>query len=111
MTRFVVRIDHHARSHGRIPKRNDGIRPRPFDPKQFTIDKGQWIVQGDELMQTEGRVHWPCLMFGDDQWTDYDFTVDLMRIHGIEAACLVVRGADKDNHLMFTNSGWGGTVA
>ena len=67
-------------------------------------------MQGDELMQTEGRVNWPCLMFGDDQWTDYDFTVDLMRIHGIEAACLVVRGADKDNNLMFTNSGWGGTA-
>jgi len=89
--------------------RNDGIRSRPFDPKQFTIDKGQWIVHGDELMQTDGRFPWPCLMFGDNQWTDYDFTVDLMRLHGIEAVYLVVRGADKDNNLVFTNSGWGGT--
>jgi len=99
VTRFVVRIDPPP----------DGIRPSPFDPKQFTIDKGQWIVQGDELMQIDGRFPWPYLMFGNDQWTDYDFTVDLMRIYGFDAASLVVRGADKANNLMFTNSVSNGT--
>ncbi len=75
------------------------------DRKKFTIDKGQWIVQGDELIQTEGRVHWPCLMFGDDEWTDYDFTVELMRVHGADSGLLAVRGVDKDNYLAY---GFGG---
>ena len=88
-------------------KRNDGIRPRPFDPKQFAIDHGKWIVQGDELLETEEHVYWPCLLFGDEQWTDYDFTVDLMRLSGSGPASLVVRGADKDNNFTFENAGWG----
>ena len=108
VTQFVVRIEPMPATTDPPVKSNDGNLPRSFDPKQFTIDKGQWIVQGDELMQIDGRFPWPCLMFGDDQWTDYDFTVDLMRLHGIEAAYLVVRGTDKDHHLTFTNSavGW-----
>ena len=87
------------------------IRPTAFDPKHFTVDQGQWLVQGNELVQTDGRAHWPCLMFaaGDDQWTDYDVTVDLMRIHGNQVVNLVVRGTDKDNQLSLANGGYSGT--
>jgi hypothetical protein len=106
VTPFVVRIEppDHADASS---KRNDGSHPSPFDSKRFSIDHGRWTVQGDELMQTEEHVYWPCLLFGDDQWTDYDFTVDLMRLSGTGPAFLVVRGADKDNNFTFDNPGWG----
>ena len=83
-------------------------RRATVDRKQFTIDKGQWIVQGDELSQTDAQASWPCLMFGDDQWTDYDFTVDLMRVSGSDSGLLVVRGLNKDSHLSFGVAGHGG---
>ncbi len=84
-------------------------RPTAFDPDRFQIDGGQWIVQGDELIQTDARVHWPCLMFGDASWTDYDFSADVFRIHGREACNLVFRGADADHNLFFANSAYTGT--
>ena len=104
LTRFVVDIDPPAPS----PERNNRFRPGPSDPERFTVNRGQWIVQGDELTQTESRAYWPCVMFGDARWIDYDFNVDLMRLCVTGPAYLVVRAEDENNNAFFGTSTWGG---
>jgi serine/threonine protein kinase len=84
-----------------IRQPSDDIHPPIVDPKRYSIVGGEWSVAGDELLQTDAGVHWPFLTFGDESWTDYDFSVDLMRLQGIQACFLVVRSTDRDNNLEF----------
>jgi serine/threonine protein kinase len=56
------------------------------------IDSGHWLVEGRELVQTEaGEGRLGEIFFGDSDWTDYDFSVDLMRVQGHAGAALYFR--------------------
>ena len=86
------------------------IATGPRSPKHNPeIVSGTWVVDGDELVQT---VAWmkegdyqpftkdlvTKVFFGEFQWTDYDFTVDLMgiggQVHG--SVYLYCRSTDRD---------------
>ena len=45
------------------------------------------------------------LLFGDDQWTDYEFTVEAMRAGGENSFSLLFRSADPDNEFDYTVAG------
>jgi uncharacterized protein (TIGR03067 family) len=62
---------------------------------------GQWSIRGDRLIQSDAGVMWPVLMFGDDRWTDYDFSVDLMRTQGVGSINLFARCIDEKEHVDF----------
>jgi hypothetical protein len=80
------------------------------DHKQFSIVGGSWHIEGDELVQTdEGAVN-AALTFGEAQWTDYDFTVDVMRTSGANQFSLYIRASDQNNKLLFV-AGTAGQMA
>ena len=47
------------------------------------------------------------ILFGDDQWTDYDFTVDAMRVGGGDSFSLFFRSTQPGNVFDFTIAGDG----
>jgi hypothetical protein len=62
---------------------------------------GSWLVEGRELVQTDaGEIG--GLLFGDLRWTDYDFTVEVMREKGLRHAGLIFhRTFRNNNHIGF----------
>jgi formylglycine-generating enzyme required for sulfatase activity/serine/threonine protein kinase len=66
------------------------------------IVSGHWLVEGRELVQTDAGKDSYSLRFGDLRWTDYDFTVELMREKGLDAAVLFFhRTLRNNNHIRF----------
>ncbi|MBS0202114.1 MAG: protein kinase [Planctomycetes bacterium] len=53
-----------------------------IDRTQFRVVAGQWRVEANELLQTDTNESFPILIFGDPSWTDYEFSVDMMRVEG-----------------------------
>ena len=51
------------------------------------FDLGKWCVIGKHLVQPtlDPRV---CILFGDREWTDYDFSVEAQRISGTDQFAL-----------------------
>ena len=47
-------------------------------------------MNGAELVQTDATRWYSELLFGDEQWTDYDFTVDAMRVGGAKLVLVVL---------------------
>ena len=84
--------------------------PKPAtDRKEFTIISGDWHLDGDQLVQTLKRPHQE-MVFGDVRWTDYDFTVDAMRIGRGDSFTLFFRRPDRDarqNQYAFDVAGGG----
>jgi len=83
---------------------NEPARPHAIDASKVLNGKaeiilGRWLVEGRELLQTvatKGAVS--EMFFGDPYWTDYDFTVDLMREKGNDCACLHFRVTERDRN-------------
>ncbi len=67
------------------------------DQGEFTIVKGkdQLSLEGGELLMTRGPIMFPLVLFGDFLWTDYDFTVDALRINGEHGFTLHVRDTSE----------------
>jgi serine/threonine protein kinase len=82
-------------------------RNESFDLSKFAVRSGQWGVEGNELIQADERAVDCLLSFGDEGWTDYDFTVDAMRVSGTDCFSLLFRYTDPGNHVKFTVSGHG----
>ena len=83
----------------------DAVRPPAIDHSQFTELSGQWRVDGDELVQTDATRSYGELLFGDNQWTDYEFTVDAMRGGGGNSFALFFRSTNWNNEYAYVVSG------
>jgi serine/threonine protein kinase len=70
----------------------------------FTVVSGQWHVEGNELVQTDTARPFNELLFGDTEWTDYEFTVTARRMGGLDSFALFVR-SDHGSTYAFTASG------
>ena len=77
------------------------VSARATDRSQFTIVSGAWNRQGDELVQVEASQSSSVIMFGDDQWTDYDCTIDAMRVAGTASFSLLFRSAGMADGLEY----------
>ncbi|MGO9600322.1 MAG: protein kinase domain-containing protein, partial [Isosphaeraceae bacterium] len=97
---------------------NGPARPHAIDARQVLNGKaeivsGRWLVEGRELLQTVAtKGLWACLLFGDLDWTDYDFTVDLMREKGGEGGAVLyfrrTDGTERNRNLLDFGIGTGG---
>ena len=72
---------------------------------RFTILAGKWKQTGDELVQLDASQWASALTFGDDQWTDYDFSVDAMRAGGKGSFSLFFRSTILGNELEYRLTG------
>ena len=79
----------------------------PFivDRARFSVVAGQWTLDGEELIQTDVTRWDNALFFGDDQWTDYDFSVDAMRVGGADSFSVFFRSLDEANGFQYVISG------
>jgi hypothetical protein len=66
---------------------------------------GEWLREGDELVQAESNSP-VCLVFGDVEWTDYDFSCDAMRVNGPNGFDIIFRAPDKFNWEVFAVGTW-----
>jgi serine/threonine protein kinase/formylglycine-generating enzyme required for sulfatase activity len=71
------------------------------DRNRFNVRKGQWSIIGDELAQTDAGEHYALLEFGDENWTDYDYQVDVKRVSGNDQAALLYRWTSPSNFNLF----------
>jgi hypothetical protein len=60
-----------------------------------------WDVRGGELVHTNLANQYPAILFGDERWTDYDFSADLMRLDGQVESSIVVRGGKSSGVVRF----------
>jgi hypothetical protein len=87
--------------------------PRLTDRKEYKILSGDWHLEGDYLVQSDKRPS-RVIVFGDVRWTDYDFTVDAMRMGRGDSFALFFRWADREtklNQLTFDIAGSGNRKA
>ncbi len=83
----------------------DAVASRMIDRSGFTVLSGRWHLEGDELVQTDAMGSYSELLFGDNQWTDYDFKVDAMRVGGGNSFSLFFRSTDRSDCLQYVVSG------
>ncbi|HKI19643.1 MAG TPA: DUF1080 domain-containing protein, partial [Isosphaeraceae bacterium] len=80
-----------------------------FDPSRFAVLAGQWQLEGKELVQPDLTRWYSSILFGDAQWTDYDFSVDAMRIGGENSFSLLFRGGNRGDSYKYVIGGEGNT--
>ena len=75
------------------------------DRRQYSIMGGSWSVEGDELVQSDADREFAYLWFGDSNWTDYDYSVDVMRVEGWLSAALLFRYGDSSFYMCAVGHG------
>jgi hypothetical protein len=60
-----------------------------------SIRVGRWRVEGDQLIQEDATMPYPDIWFGEFDWTDYDFSVQVRRFAGTDFFALVCRWFDR----------------
>jgi len=85
-----------------------GASAPPAPPANVTVAGGRWEVRNGELVQADARAKHPFLQFGDEGWTDYDFSADFMRLEGPSDVSLVFRSKGPDDNMRFAVSAMGG---
>ncbi len=93
-----------------VPPQPPGVGSTPIiNRSRFTVDSGRWQVERDELVQRD-LTRWYCtIMFGDDQWTDYDFQVNAMQVGEGKSFSLFFRGTNRADSYKLVISGAVGT--
>ena len=74
--------------------------PQTVSRRRFSINGGEWSIDGDELVQADTTIEFAYLNFGDKNWTDFDFEVDAMHTAGRLSAALKVR-VDRHDYYLF----------
>ena len=67
---------------------------------------GHWEVKDKELIQTDADAENCVLVFGDPEWTDYDFTFDAVKTGGSFGVAALFRASDLKKYLVFDLAGW-----
>ncbi len=66
-------------------------------------------TQRDDLIAQEGGGENVRLLFGDPQWTDYEFTVEARKTGGDEGFLIIVRALNNREFYWANLGGWGNT--
>jgi serine/threonine protein kinase len=80
-----------------------------IDRTRFAVRSGRWHVEADELVQKDLTPWYSAIMFGDEQWTDCDFSVDAMQIGEGKSFSLFFRATDRAGAYKLVISGGVGT--
>ena len=74
----------------------------------FDARNGAWKAQNGVYVQ--GEAAQPAIAFvGDNNWTDYDFTLRARKTGGAEGFVIPFRARNNDNYLWWNVGGWGNT--
>ncbi len=69
---------------------------------------GKWSIKKEILTQT--NLHTDIKMvFGNNEWTDYEINLEANKTDGYEAFLILVRAVDEENFYWFNIGGWGNT--
>jgi serine/threonine protein kinase/formylglycine-generating enzyme required for sulfatase activity len=79
--------------------------PESIDRRGVIAGKGNWHIEGDELLQTTPTV--TSLLFGSCEWTDYDFQLELMREGGSDGIQIFFRSMNLGNSCQFNLGSYG----
>jgi WD40 repeat protein len=88
------------------PKQPDGPPRSTF--KTPWSDSGQWAVKDQEIHQLD-ESHGHIVLFGDPDWTDYDFEAEVEIIAGGSEVGLIFRATGRDDFLYAVVGAWGNT--
>ncbi|MBQ6020860.1 MAG: carbohydrate binding domain-containing protein [Clostridia bacterium] len=80
-----------------------------------TPTDGKFRVKGGELVQSSTDMAYSetgsVAYFGDDQWTDYTYTVDARKLDGEEGFLIPFGVKDTGNNIFWNIGGWQNTVS
>ena len=83
-----------------------GGRARPSQPRQAPT--GAWQRKGDILAQTSLIQNATCT-FGDDGWSDYEFSLEARKDSGAEGFLVLFRSRGPVSYYWFNFGGWNNT--
>jgi serine/threonine protein kinase len=110
-----VRVENRSSEPVPIPPAGDSgpvAVPRPErkapipDRTARTNAAGRWRVNDDELIQSDAATDNCVLVFGDPNWTDYDFSFDVVKTDGEFGVAALFRARDPKNFMVFDLAGW-----
>jgi hypothetical protein len=83
-----------------------GPSETPSVDRQALVIHGRWHIDGDEIVKPRHKGPFAIIHFGNSEWTDYDFSVELMREEGRHCCGLCYRAVDANNQYRFIIAGW-----
>jgi alpha-N-arabinofuranosidase len=69
-------------------------------------NSGQWTIEDDCLVQSS-RADNVRLVFGNNQWDDYEFTLEAQKTEGGEGFLILFRVANDEDFYWYNIGGWG----
>ncbi len=70
------------------------------------LEQPEWSVREGVLSQNQ-LLSDVKLLFGDPEWTDYEFTLEARKDFGYEGFLILFRAPDEENFWWFNLGGWG----
>jgi alpha-N-arabinofuranosidase len=67
---------------------------------------GQWTIEDDSLVQSK-MVDNVRLVFGDEDWGDYEFTLEAQKTAGAEGFLILFRVSNDEEFYWYNIGGWG----
>jgi len=72
------------------------------------INKGRWAIKDDCLVQSKIADN-VRLVIGDNQWGDYEFSVEAQKTDGAEGFLILFRVLNEEEFYWYNIGGWGNT--
>jgi len=70
------------------------------------IGSGSWKVEKGALLHTNAASGNCCILFGDPNWTDYDYSFEVVKTNGLFGISALFRASDLKNFMLFDLAGW-----
>ncbi len=70
------------------------------------LNSGQWTIEDDCLVQSKMADN-VRLVFGNNQWDDYEFTLEAQKTGGAEGFLILFRVANDEDFYWYNIGGWG----
>ncbi len=71
-----------------------------------SLGMGDWTIQDDCLVQSKMADN-VRLVFGDKDWSDYEFTLEAQKTSGAEGFLILFRVSDDEDFYWYDIGGWG----
>ncbi len=70
------------------------------------VDKGNWSIQDNAVVQSQigDNIR---LVFGDKNWSDYEFSLEAQKTGGSEGFLILFRAASEEDFYWYNIGGWG----
>ena len=90
----------------------EGANPLPaFDLLPTPLVIGDWTIEGDELVQSSLERKLLCIMFGDPDWSEYDFSLEGSVVEGEHGLKAIVHATGPLTHRQFSIGSYENTAS